>query len=227
MDVNDKQSIKEIVRHIEEADGKLDVLVNNAGVSGPGFHGKWPVEPGSVPDNQTLAAYGEQLFNQTSDEWDTVARTDVMSVFFVTMAFLGLLGKSTEGREGRTASVINITSIFAHTKLNWGYYAYDSFKAASSHLTRLLATDMSLKRAPIRVNAIAPGPFMSEFSPSAEWLQSLVETDFFGSGKPHPMKRIGREEEMVSLAVYLASDVSEYVTGQEITIDGGISLVNP
>ncbi|KAL5536921.1 hypothetical protein ACEPAF_744 [Sanghuangporus sanghuang] len=139
MDVTDKSSIKEAVKNIQEIDGRLDILVNNAGTDGPGY-------PGCI------------------EQWDTVARTNIASVFFVTTDFLGLLAKSAEANGGQYASVINISSGFAFTRLNFGFYAYDCSKAAVSHLTKLLATDLSLKRAPIRVNAISPGTFASELT---------------------------------------------------------------
>ncbi|KAL5531657.1 hypothetical protein ACEPAG_4534 [Sanghuangporus baumii] len=227
MDVTNKASIANAVQKIEEADGKLNVLVNNAGITGPGYAPDPPPNDIPLPDTESIVAYGKRLFEQTSEDWDVVARTNVAASFFVTTAFLGLLAKGAEGEKGRIASVINISSISGWSKLNWGFYAYDCSKAALSHFTRVFATDMSLKRAPVRVNGISPGPFPSQLSTEARNLEQLLQTNFLGSPIPPPLRRAGREEEIAALAVYLASPISDYVTGQDIIIDGGFALVNP
>ena len=189
--------------------------MRSAGTDGPKFAGKSD-KPENTSNIEALAAYGEQLFDQSIEEWDTLSRTNVTSVFFVTTAFLGLLAESAETNEGRYASVINISSAWAHSRLNYGYvshypdyfnepiseptcirfsrrqYAYDCSKAAVSHLTKLLATDLSLKRAPIRVNAISPGTFPSELTATSEQLGVALQGHFAGALVKHPMRRPGR-----------------------------------
>ena len=96
-------------------------MLYSAGIPGPHYPGDWNIDPESISGSERIAEYGQQLFAQSFEEWDTIARTNFTSIFFVTTAFLGLLAKSAEGQEGRTASVINITSDFGHTRLNWGY----------------------------------------------------------------------------------------------------------
>ncbi|KAL5531658.1 hypothetical protein ACEPAG_4535 [Sanghuangporus baumii] len=226
MDVTDKSSIKEAAKNIQETDGRLDILVNNAGTDGPIYPG-WSAQPEQTPNIEAISAYGEQLFEQSIELWDAVARTNVASVFFVTTAFLGLLAKSAEANGGQYASVINISSGFAFTRLNFGSYAYDCSKAAVSHLSKLLATDLLLKRAPIRVNTISPGTFASELTATDAQLRVALQHNFLGSLVPNPMRRPGREEEIAGLAVYLASPVSEYVQGADIGIEGGFCIVNP
>ncbi|THH03271.1 hypothetical protein EW145_g6389 [Phellinidium pouzarii] len=98
-----------------------------------------------------------------------------------------------------------------------GYFGYVSLKAATTHFTQILATDLSLKRAPIRVNAIAPGTFPSELTATAEELEGFTKTPM-GGLQAIPARRAGREEEMAARAVYLASPASSYTHGQEIVI---------
>ncbi|EJD07556.1 short-chain dehydrogenase [Fomitiporia mediterranea MF3/22] len=227
MDVDDKQSISNAEKLIEQADGRLDVLINNAGTSGPIYSGTWSNNHTAALNTEETATYGRELFDQGADHWDAVHHTNVASVFFVTTAFLGLLAKSAQSKEGRMASVINITSVFKHSRMHWCYHAYDCTKAAVGHLTTMFATDMSLRRIPIRVNAISPGTFSSEMTSTEENLKQAMQTNFLGALQPNPLRRPGKEEEIAALAVYLASDASAYVQGQEIGIDAGFGLVNP
>ena len=105
----------------------------------------------------------------------------------MTTAFLGLLAKGSEDTQGYWSSVINITSISGITKLAQNHvrlmfslkiwtifltqnlynkkFCYNSIKAAASHLTKLLSTEIGLKNIPVRVNSIAPGGFESEGTP--------------------------------------------------------------
>ncbi|EJD07537.1 NAD-binding protein [Fomitiporia mediterranea MF3/22] len=217
MDVTVKESILSIVQKIKESDGKLDVLINNAATDGPRLRTSFNSEDAS--QNQSISAYGRELFDiQSFEDWGSLAQTNVASYFFVTMAFLDLLVET---------SIINITSGAGQTKLPFGYYAYASLKAGTAHLTRLLATDLALKRAPIRVNAIAPGVFPSQLNHcSLEELEEYTKTPMVCL-QPIPLRRPGREHEIASLAVYLASPASSYLHGQEINIDGGLLIVNP
>ncbi|KAI5123546.1 hypothetical protein M0805_006705 [Coniferiporia weirii] len=227
MDVTDKASILSVVEKIKNAHGKLDVLVNNAATDGPNARGNFMGDSDSPEADQSIGAYGQMLFDiQSFEQWESLARTNLASVFFVTTAFLALLEASTHGREGATASVINITSNTAHMNISFGFIAYTSLKAGTRHLTQLLATELSLKRAPIRVNAIAPGIFPSELSGTPEQLKEYTKTPM-AALQPIPARRAGREEEMAALAVYLASPASSYTHGQEIMIDGRLEGVNP
>ncbi|THG97302.1 hypothetical protein EW145_g7641 [Phellinidium pouzarii] len=218
LDVTDKASILAAVETVQNADGKLDVLVNNAGISGPGDI----TLSACLSPSQSFEAYGKTLFDiQSFEQWEAVSRINVASVFFVTTAFLGLLDASTHGLEGATASVINISSTVAHGTLSWGYHAYTSLKAATSHLTHVFATELSLKRAPIRVNAISPGVFASQLTSLAnsQELEKITKTPMMLL-QPIPAMRPGSEEEMAALAVYLASPASAYMHGQDIVLDG-------
>ncbi|KAH8116414.1 NAD-binding protein [Phellopilus nigrolimitatus] len=209
MDVTNKASILAVVEKIKGADGKLDILVNNAGTNGP----KTSKDDAPSQESQTLGEYGRMLFDsQDFDQWDTLAQTNVASLFFVTMAFLGLLEAGRGGAGDETASVIN--------------FAYASLKAATSHLTQLLSTEFALRHAPILVNGIAPGLFPSELNTKREKLDEFAKTPM-ATLQPIPARREGKDEEMAALAVYLASPASEYTRGQEIIIDGGLEMVNP
>ncbi|KAG8686320.1 hypothetical protein FRC08_012567, partial [Ceratobasidium sp. 394] len=120
LDVTDKASIESAVETISKKDGKLDVLINNAGQVGP--VSRFFSEPSSAErkDTQTL---GTSLFkNESFQDWADLYSVNVSSIFFVSTAFLGLLEAATRAREASTggwsASIINITSISGQMKLS-------------------------------------------------------------------------------------------------------------
>ncbi|KLO15202.1 NAD-binding protein [Schizopora paradoxa] len=228
LDVTDKTSILSAVNTISNAHGKLNILVNNAGHSGP--RTAFTTNP-DAPERASCARYGQAQFDaQSFDDWGSHFALNVGSAFFVTNAFLGLLEASTKptnpGDDKQWASVINITSAISSHTLSHGYFAYASSKAALGHLTKVMAEDLASKGMPIRINAIAPGVFPSELTAPKEILDKIATQP--GTGlRPGPMMRPGREHEMASLAVYMASPASNFMIGHEVVLDGGYALVNP
>jgi len=226
MDVTSKDSIQTAVDTVKKNDGKLHILVNNAGVTGPTV--AFTLNP-SAPERQSTHAYGKGLFDsQDFKDWESTFSTTTASIFFVTTAFLGLLeaGAKDAHFSAETASVINITSVVTHMNISLFYSIYIPVKTAAAHLTRLLATDFALKGIPVRVNAIAPGVFPSELTGTEEQVNEAAKTPLFAE-KVIPTGRAGRAYELGSIAVYLASAASTYTNGQEIVVDGGWSTVNP
>jgi len=223
MDVTDKESILKVKAYIEEKEGKLHVLVNNAGQLGPTSPF---LNDKEAPENKTAESLGTALFNcQSFESWSSHFSVNLASIFFVTTAFLGLLAKGSEDIPGYWSSVINITSISGIIKLAQNHFCYNSVKAAASHLTQLLSTEIGLKNIPVRVNAIAPGAYESEIT-LAEITPDNV--DKIGQNLlPLPARRAGTGQEMAGTIVYLASRAGGYAHGQEIVIDGGYTAVNP
>jgi len=223
MDVTDRESVAQGKKTIQEKEGKLHILVNNAGQCGPTspFLGN-PAAP-ECKDAETL---GQALFdNETPQQWADLYAINTFSVFFVTAAFLGLLDMGSRDVVGFASTVINITSISGVIKLAQEHFAYNSAKAAASHLTKMLATEFSLKGVDVRVNAIAPGVYESEMTYD---IIGPDRVDKVGKGvHPIPARRAGTAQEMAGTAVYLASRAGGYMNGQEIIIDGGYVAVNP
>ncbi|KAJ6584744.1 hypothetical protein B0H19DRAFT_395060 [Mycena capillaripes] len=225
MDVTSRESILEVKKLIQEKEGKLHILVNNAGQVGP--TSPFMNDP-SAPQLKDAETLGQSLFdNETPSQWADVYTINTFSIFFVTTAFLGLLDKGTRESQkpGFTSSVINITSISGLIRLSQDHFAYNSAKAAASHLTKMMATEFALKGARVRVNAIAPGVYASEMT-FDEITSEMVNK--IGKGvMPVPAERAGTAQEMAGTAIYLASPAGCYTNGQEIVIDGGYVAVNP
>lgn len=181
--------------------GRLDVLVNNAGVE--------VVKPVS---DTSLA------------DWRRVMSINLDGVFIGCRTLQPLLAAA--GTAGASASVINISSIAGLV----GYpnqAAYNTSKAGVRHLTKSLAIEWAHHGYPIRVNSIHPGCIRTPMLELAVegW---IAEGSLPADGDPWiaiaalcPMRRVGRVEDIAHGAVYLASDESAFVTGLELVIDGG------
>ncbi|KAF5389195.1 hypothetical protein D9757_003431 [Collybiopsis confluens] len=224
MDVTSKESILNARKMIEIKEGRLHILVNNAGQVGP--TSPFLQNP-SAPELKDGESFGSALFKEDFQGWSDLYSINVFPIFFVTTAFLGLLEKGTKDSQipGYTSTVINITSISGIIKLAQDHFCYNSAKAAASHLTKLLSTEFALKKVPVRVNAIAPGVYASEMTVDTIPPEMV---DKIGKGiSPVPAGRDGSAEEMAGTVVYLASKAGCYTNGQEIIIDGGYCAVNP
>ncbi|ETW81782.1 hypothetical protein HETIRDRAFT_444923 [Heterobasidion irregulare TC 32-1] len=224
MDVTDRDSILEAKKVIQQADGKLHILVNNAGAVGPTTPFLNNLQAPEHKDAETL---GNALFNDAGfNAWSSLYSINTSSVYYVTTAFLGLLDNGSKDIPGYTASVINITSISGVISLAQGHFCYNSSKAAASHLTKMMATEFALKGIPVRVNAIAPGVYASEMTFDAiEGPEAVAK--IAQSVVPVPAARSGTPGEIAGTVIYLSSLAGCYTNGQEIVVDGGYVAVNP
>jgi gluconate 5-dehydrogenase len=121
----------------------------------------------------------------------------------------------------RRGAVINVTSIAGPsvTIPGIGGRHYETAKAALTGLTRALAADWALRG--VRVNAIAPGGFLTD--PNRHWFTEKPEFRTAFESRI-PMARLGEPDELAPTAVFLASDAASYVTGATVYVDGGYTL---
>lgn len=162
--------------------------------------------------NNAGAAWGAPFDEFPEDGWDKVMDLNVKGLFFLTQAMHGAL-KNAASHE-KPSKVINIASIDG-IKINpWETYSYQASKAAVIHLTRRLAA--RLIEDDIAVSGIGPGAFASEMNRVARDAGDSV-------GKMIPAKRIGTDEDMAGTAIYLASRAGDYVVGDTVFVDGGVS----
>ncbi|THH13804.1 hypothetical protein EUX98_g9682 [Antrodiella citrinella] len=223
MDVTDRESISAAQKEIQANEGKLHILVNNAGITGPISRF---FNDTSLPQHRDAETLGRAMFeNESFEAWTDVYKSNTFSVYFMTMAFLGLLAKGSEDIDGYTSCVVNITSISGLIKLSQCHFGYNSAKAAASHLTKMLATEFALKKISVRVCAVAPGVYESEMTSDRIAHGSV---DKVGLGVfPVPVQRPGSAQEVAGTVIYLVSPAGCFTNGQEIVIDGGYTTVNP
>lgn len=163
--------------------------------------------------NNSGAMWDEPLETFPDAGWDSVIDINLKSPFWLVQALLPALRSA--GTAEDPARIINIGSIAAIHIPNRPNYSYSSSKAALHQLTRVLARELGPQH--ITVNAVAPGPF-----PSTMMAETLDE---FGEAiaAAAPLRRIGRDDDMAGVAVFLASRAGAYLTGTIVPVDGGIA----
>lgn len=166
--------------------------------------------------NNAGTTWGASLNDYTEAAWDRVLGLNLKAPFFLIRELLPMLEKAAS--EESPARVINITSIAGQQSSSIMAYAYGPSKAALNQLTRTLANEFVGKR--ITVNAIAPGFFPSKMTAhlrrSDEMERQLAQAV--------PMQRLGTQEDVAGLAIYLSSRAGAYMTGNVIPLDGGMLL---
>jgi NAD(P)-dependent dehydrogenase (short-subunit alcohol dehydrogenase family) len=161
--------------------------------------------------NNAGAAWGESFDTFPEKGWDKVMDLNVKSPFFLTQALHEPLKRA--GQKG-PAKVINIASIDGVSVNPLETYSYAASKAGLIHLTKRLA--LRLAQDNIVVSAIAPGAFASEMNRDARDHGEDVAQRI-------PAGRIGTDEDMAGAAIYLASRAGDYVLGETIVVDGGVT----
>ena len=189
-DVSAPETAKVCIERVQkEWGGKLDILVNSAGVIRDGL-----------------------FVRMTEEDWRTVMGTNLDGVFRFCRQAAEVMMKQRSGR------IINVSSIAAD-HVNAGQVNYAASKGAVNSLTRALAREMAGRG--VTVNAIAPGFIRTDMSATVLNLAGdKIE-------KMIPAKRLGEPEDIAGTALFLAGAAAAYITGQVITVDGGLSLGVP
>ena len=147
------------------------------------------------------------LMRMTEDQWDSVIAVNLKSVFNLTKAVLMTMVKQKSG------SIINMSSVVGVSG-NAGQSNYSASKAGIIGFTKSIAKEVGSRN--IRCNSIAPGFILTEMT---EKLPEEVKNEW---ANKIPLKRGGTPEDVANTALYLASDLSSYVTGQTIHVCGGM-----
>jgi NAD(P)-dependent dehydrogenase (short-subunit alcohol dehydrogenase family) len=202
-DVTDHAALDRAVDEAAETYGRLDVAFANAGIDpGVGFVGAWAGGERPRIEEGALERY-------TDERWNQVIDINLNGVFATARAAARHMRPRRFGR-------IVITTSLASTKVEPAIgSAYMTAKAGARHLMHCLALELAAEG--ITVNAIAPGFFVTNIGGGHAHnpdVQAAI-------GRDIPMRRVAQPDEIKPLALFLASPASEYITGQEIIIDGG------
>ncbi|GAB1266005.1 SDR family oxidoreductase [Aurantivibrio infirmus] len=198
VNLEQREQIKKVPEFIEDNFGELNVLINTAALVG----------------TSSLKGWATKLQNQDIETWARALEVNLTAGFYLIQQCLSLMQKS------KHPSVINVSSIYGIAGQKMSLYegtdyvtpaAYAASKGGLIQLSRYLATVLSPT---IRVNCISPGGILR--GQDQKFIERYNEIT--------PLGRLGSEEDFVGAALYLASDLSEYVTGQNIVVDGGWSL---
>ena len=200
LDVRDEGHWEQAMAQVKADHGALHVLVNNAGITG--------LEQGAPHDPE----------NALLDEWRRVHTTNLDGVFLGCKHALRTMRHLPEAERG---SIVNISSRSGIVGIP-AAAAYASSKAAVRNHTKTVALYCAEQRLPVRCNSIHPAAILTPMwapilgdGPDREAIMQAMVADT-------PLRRFGTPQEVASLAVFLASDESAYVTGAEFHVDGGI-----
>lgn len=185
--VTDSDAVKAAVDQVVEKFGRVDILINNAGIT------------------------KDRIFHKMTDEdWDSVIKVNLYGPYNLCKHIVPLM------REQMSGSIINISSTAAYG--NPGQANYSSTKAGLQGLTRVLALELGRKN--VRVNCIAPGFVETDMmlAVPADQLKVSIENKV-------PMHRLGKPDEVASVAAFLAGEDSSWITGQTIFVSGGYRML--
>lgn len=204
VDVTDHPRLDALVDEAAAEYGRLDVMFANAGIDpGPGFAAAWDGH-GRNPEGS--------LENYTTERWQRAIDVNLTGLFASARAAARHMKPQNSGR------IVFTTSVAARKNESVIGAAYMAAKAGAAHLMRNVALELGPYN--IAVNAIAPGWFVTNIggghaqNPDAQAAMARVI----------PMHRVGWPDDIKGLAVFLSSPASAYITGVEITIDGGWRL---
>lgn len=187
-DVSNSSQVEQMFSNIEKKFGRLDYVVNNAGI-----------------------ALNSSIEETTQEKWDGILEVNLMGKMLCTKYAVPLLKKST------TPKIVNIASRLATMPLK-NSCAYCCSEAGILMLTKCSALELADYN--IRVNAVSPGPTITQLS-----LKKYSRDDLAHMAEVNPCKRLGDVKDTSNAVQFLLSDESNYVNGESLEVSGGILLV--
>ena len=184
VDVSKSEDVQAVVDQVEKDFGRIDVLVNNAGITKDTF-----------------------LVRMTESDWDSVLSVNLKGAFLFTKAVARPMMKQRSGNIVNMASIIGLIG-------NAGQCNYAASKAGLIALTKSVAKELASRN--IRCNAVAPGFIQTKMT------DKLPEDIRKKMLEAIPLGRFGVPEDVANVVLFLASDDSAYVTGQVLTVCGGM-----
>ena len=193
LDMESKKEIDQFISLLNKKFKKIDVLINNAGYVGTS----------DINDKKNKNFFYNEKYS----------KLNLINTIYLTSALIPLLKKS------KSASIINICSIYSSLAYDYKLYkgtkmntplAYGVSKAGLMHYAKMLSTVVGPK---IRVNAISPGGIFRK-QPKKFIKRYLNKT---------PLLRMGNENDVANAVIFLSSELSNYITGQNLIVDGGYS----
>lgn len=188
LDITNTAACEELAKYVEDKYGRIDVLVNNAGITKDVLTRK-----------------------MTEEQWDTVIDVNLKGVFNLTRHIGPMMQSQGSG------SIINISSVVGEYG-NIGQANYAATKAGIYGLTKSWAKEFAMKGAQVRVNSISPGYTMTD-------ILATVPQDLLDKfAKQTMLGRLGEPKEIANAALFLASNEASYITGHNLSVNGGMRL---
>ena len=184
MDVTDSAGFTQLIDDVSDTLGRIDVLVNNAGITRDGL-----------------------LLRMDDADWELVLKVNLTSAFIGTRAAAKYMIRQ------RSGSIINMSS-YSGLEGNRGQANYSASKAGLLGLTKTTAKELAGKG--VRCNAVAPGFIKTDMTDALPQQAKDMALELI------PLKRFGTAGDIAKAVAFLASDASEYITGQVLSVDGGM-----
>ncbi|NKB24082.1 MAG: 3-oxoacyl-[acyl-carrier-protein] reductase [Kiritimatiellae bacterium] len=184
VDISNKETVQKLMQDIHTDFKRIDILINNAGITKDGL-----------------------IARMSEEDWDQVININLKGTFLCTKAASKYMMKQ------RSGAIVNVASIIGLIG-NAGQCNYSASKAGVIALTK--STAKELARRDVRANAVAPGFIATKMT------DELSEDVKQGMLSAIPMERFGTPEDVANVIHYLASDEASYVTGQVLTVCGGM-----
>jgi NAD(P)-dependent dehydrogenase (short-subunit alcohol dehydrogenase family) len=198
-DLEKENDRTELISNVLKSNTYLNILVNNAAFVG----------------SSDLTGWAEPFHLQSLETWNRALEVNLTACFHLIQGLAPLMKKS------KGANIVNISSIYGHLAPDWSLYegtsmsnpaAYATSKGGLIQFTRWLASTLAPE---IRVNAISPGGVLRD---QLELFVNRYESKV-------PLKRMAHADDIVGALSYLASDLSSYVTGTNLEVDGGWGIL--
>jgi len=184
--VSESAEVEELFKQTIEEFGKIDILINNAGITRDGL-----------------------MMRMKEHDWDDVIDTNLKGVFLCSKAAAKWMFKQRSGK------IVNISSVVGLTG-NTGQVNYVAAKAGVIGMTKTMAKEFASRH--ITVNAVAPGFIETDMT---HVLKEEVKTELL---KSIPLGALGQSEDIAKTVKFLVSDDAKYITGQTISVDGGMYM---
>jgi len=195
VNVTDRQAVQAFVDQVVEEFGRVDVLINNAGITKDGQFVKFKE--------------GEKVGEMSEEAFDAVVAVNLKGVFNCTQAVTPYMIKQGGGAITSASSVVGLYGNFGQTN-------YAATKFGVIGMTKTWARELGKYQ--IRVNAVAPGFILTEM------VLKMPEHVLANMAANAPLKRLGKPEEIANVYCWLSSDEASYIHGAVISADGGIVL---
>jgi 3-oxoacyl-[acyl-carrier protein] reductase len=194
-DVSDSKDVSRLVKEAFSAFGKIDILVNNAAYIAP----------------------RKTVFEIPEQEWDRVLAVNLKGPFIVSKEVVPYMKEAGWGR------IINISAVSGTAPLA-AFAHYNASKAGLNLLTKDMALELAAFN--INVNCICPGLIHTELaeSTSPEWMEKMAFIQQFAKDNV-PKQKPGYPEDIANAALFFASELSSYVTGEVLLVAGGVPLM--
>jgi len=183
-DLADGTAVNDLIESVASDEGRLDVLVNNAGITRDGL-----------------------MLRMSDEDFDAVLNVNLRSIFIACRAAARPMMR---GRFGRMINISSVTGLIG----NPGQANYAAAKAGIIGMTKTIAKEFASKG--VTANVVAPGFIRTEMT------DALGEAVLEEAAKRIPLKRLGAGDDIAHAVSYLASEGAGYVTGQVLTVDGGM-----